>query len=140
MILTSITPEQNLTTLLTESVYVGSQGNPVKVYRQGDVPTSNKEEDFIIVSQNGNPRTYTDGIDVISGYAIVSYYTKLKSDGTIRYSRIDKVLDQIESICERASDEKYFYELDRRELVTTPTANQNIGYSYMRVNVYWHTK
>lgn len=140
MKITDITPEKSLATLFKGQILVGTAHKVVPVFRAGEVPTDNEAEDFIIVEQNGTPRVYTHGMEVLSGYVMASYYTKLKADGTIRYARIDKILDQMQTVCADATDSKYFYELDRKNLVTTPTANYRMGYSYMRVNIHWHTK
>ena len=140
MKLSSITPEENLVTLLTGQILVGKAHTQVPVFRGGDVPTTNNAEDFIIVEQNGNTRSFTTTVDVLSGYLMVTYYTKLNANGTIRYTRVNKILDQMETTCSNKYDAKFFFELDRNNLVTNPTANQGIGYSVMRVNVHWHTK
>lgn len=140
MSIKDITPEQNLVTLLTGHVSVGKTSKAVPVYRRGSIPTTNNAEDFIVVEQNGGVQTYTEHFESLTGFLMVSYYTKLNSDGTIRYSRIDKIMDQIETACVDVADAKYFYELQRSNPVTPPTANQDVGYSYVRVNIRWHTK
>lgn len=140
MNIADITPDEELKSLLDGKVAVDEVQTVVPVYRDGERPSSSWPEDFLEVSFNGNVRSQTKPLGCVRGTVMVSYFTKLKPSGEIRHSRINKVLSQFEAIVRGAVGDKFFYDITPNDFVTPPTASRSTGYSFMYLNVEWHTK
>lgn len=140
--ISSIHPDRELRTLLTGRIVVGKSGGgtePVTVYSDWERPTNKLPNDFIIIYVNGNIEGVGPKANYAAGYLAVSLYCKLNDDGSIKASRIDKILEQFDKIVEGAKTENYFFRYDAERYITPTTPNQTSGYSTTTLNLTWHT-
>lgn len=140
MNIADINPDEELKDLLTGQIRVGSRHTVVPVYRDGEIPSESWPEDLLTVDFGGNIRSRTKPMGCLRGTVMVSYLTKLSPSGEVRYSRVKKVLEQFETIVRGAVTEKFFYDVYADDFITPPTASRSTGYSFMHLNVNWHTK
>lgn len=113
---------------------------PVEVYIGADRPLTGVGDDFIDISYNGDPRSVDIAMGVIRGSLVVSLFSKLNSDGTIKRNRVQKILEQFEDMVHHKTSEHFCYVMDLTRFITPTTANQSSGYSVTRLNVEWHTR
>jgi hypothetical protein len=133
----------------------GSQ-EKVDVYGDWERSTNDLPADFIVVYKNGTIGGVGMDVDYASGYIMVSLYSKMNDDGSVKKNRTKKLLSQIDEIfIERITDpetnqvtehyknlvtDKYVYKYDAQRFITPTTPNQTSGYSVTTLNLMWHTK
>lgn len=133
----------------------GSQ-EKVDVYGDWERSTNDLPTDFIVVYKNGTIGGVGMEVDYASGYIMVSLYSKMNDDGSVKKNRTKKLLSQIDEIfIERIKDpetnqvtehyknlvtDKYVYKYDAQRFITPTTPNQTSGYSVTTLNLMWHTR
>lgn len=132
-----INADKELLGLLTGRVSVPK--GEVTVYCYGERPTTENSNDFIEISYNGGVESITDALGVLRGYLMITLYSKLRSDGTVKSERVRKILAQFEDLVNRQQTEHYYYKYDLGNFVTPTTADLSIGYSITVFNVQWRT-
>lgn len=156
----SIEPDVELRDVLQAlNIYVetvnGSQ-EKVDIYGDWERPTNELPADFIVVYKNGTIGGVGMDVDYASGYIMVSLYSKMNDDGSVKKNRTKKLLSQIDEIfIERIKDpetnqetehyknlvtDKYVYKYDAPRFITPTTPNQTSGYSVTTLNLMWHTR
>ena len=137
-----IKPDIELRDLLQGRVTVvrsAGKTEPVTVYSDWERPTNKLPDDFIVIYINGNVSGVGSRVDFAQGYLMVSLYCKLNDDGSVKKSRVAKLLEQFEELVDKAKTEHYFYELEMERYITPTTPNQTSGYSTTTLNLRWHT-
>lgn len=136
-----IQPDVALKELLQGSIVVGDGANAVKVpvYADWERPTNGVPDDFIVIFINGDLAGVGMDTPYAKGYIIVSLYNRLNDDGSIRKSRINKILAQFDTNVDKCIAGAYYYEYDARMFITPPTPNQTTGYSVTNLNLRWNT-
>lgn len=139
----AIKADIELQTLLRDKVFVvdgdGVQ-SAVVVYTNGERSGINVPENFIDVLYTGEIRVVDRPMDLVKGYLIVSLYVKLNPDSTIKKNRVEKILSQFDTLINRVSSERYYYEYVSSNFITPTSAYSSIGYSVTELSVRWHTK
>lgn len=137
----------------------GSQ-EKVDVYGDWERPTNELPTDFIVVYKNGTIGGIGMDVDYASGYIMVSLYSKMNDDGSIKKNRTKKLLKQIDDLFldkqipddDPILDDKiyekykpiitdnYIFKHDAQRFITPTTPNQTSGYSVTTLNLMWHTR
>ena len=137
----SIQPDVELKNHLSGHIYVGSgeSAKEVTVYSDWERPTNNLPDDFIVIFINGD----IDGIGMDTpfarGFIMVNLYCKLNDDGSVKKSRVNKILTQFDEMVEKATTEHYYFEYEPERFITPTTPNQSSGYSVTTLNLRWNT-
>lgn len=135
---------------------VNGSREKVDVYGDWERSTNDLPTDFIVVYKNGTIGGVGMEVDYASGYIMVSLYSKMNDDGSVKKNRTKKLLSQIDEIfIERIKDpetnqvtehyknlvtDKYVYKYDAQRFITPTTPNQTSGYSVTTLNLMWHTR
>lgn len=138
----SIKPDRELRDYLRGRVSAVSQDGStvsVPIYGDWEKPTKTAPEDFIIIMNNGGPSGLGMDIDFASGNVAVGLYCKLKEDGSVKSNRIEKILEQFESLINKRATENYFFEYEQLQFITPTTPNLTSGYSVTTLNLKWTT-
>ena len=138
----SIKPDVELRDFLQDRISVvvsGSTTKVVTVYGDWERPTNEVPDDFIVVMHNGNPSSLGINIDYASGYIMVSLYSKLNNDGSVKKNRVAKILEQFDNLVENLATDNYFYKYDAQQFITPTTPNVTSGYSITNLNLRWTT-
>ena len=138
-----INPDTELKALLDGQITVGMSGGKtekVTVYSDWERPTNGLPADFIVIYVNGNIEGVGAKVDYASGYLLVSLYSKLNADGSVKANRVTTILDQFDTAAEGDSTEHYFYRYDMDRFSTPTSPNQTSGYPASSLNLRWHTK
>ena len=70
---------------------------------------------------------------------MVSLYSKLNDDGSVKKNRVSKLLKQFDDLIERKITTNYFYQYAPQRFITPTTPNITSGYSVTTLNLQWHT-
>ena len=138
----SISPSSELSAFLKGKVIVGNPDgttSEVAVYDDWERPTNELPTDFLTVYLNGDPEGIGMGADFAKGNIIVSLYSKLNDDGSVKTKRIKKILSQFDGLIEKKQTENYYFEYEPTRFITPTTPNQSSGYSITSLNLRWHT-
>ena len=138
----SIEPDVELRVFLQNKVRVGLAGGGsqmVTVYGDWERPTNMLPDDFIVIYQNGDVEGIGMQNDFARGYIMVGLYSKLNDDGSVKKSRVKKLLAQFDSLLEKCITDNYIFEYDAQRFITPTTPNQTSGYSITNLNLRWHT-
>lgn len=156
----SIHPDTELRDfLLTQDITVVVPGGaevPVAIYGDWEKPTNEVPDDFIIVMNNGDVGGVGNTVQYADGYIMVCIYCKLNNDGSVKKSRVNKILQQldemfiasikdpltrevIEEHYKSLVTDNYVYKYDAQRFITPTTPNITSGYSITNLNVRWHT-
>lgn len=138
----SIHPDEELRDFLQGKILVGLAGGGsqmVAVYGDWERPTNEVPDDFIVIMQNGNISGLGMHIDFVSGYLMVSLYSRLNDDGSVKKNRVEKILEQFDTLVENYSSDNYFYKYDQQQFITPTTPNVSSGYSVTTLNLKWTT-
>lgn len=138
----SIHPDEELRDFLQGQIRVGlADGGSqiVAVYGDWERPTNENPDDFIVIMQNGNISGLGMHIDFVSGYLMVSLYSRLNDDGSVKKNRVEKILEQFDTLVENYSSDNYFYKYDQQQFITPTTPNVSSGYSVTTLNLKWTT-
>lgn len=137
-----IQPDVELKSLLTNQITVGLAGGgtrKVTIYSDWERPTNGVPDDFIVIYLNGDVGGFGMDIPFARGYLMVSLYSKLNDDGSVKKNRIKKILAQLEALLDKRITEHYYYEYDAQRFITPTTPNQSSGYSVTSLNLKWTT-
>lgn len=137
-----IQPDVELKSLLTNQITVGLAGGgtrKVTIYSDWERPTNGVPDDFIVIYLNGDVGGFGMDIPFARGYLMVSLYSKLNDDGSVKKNRIKKILAQFEALIDKRITEHYYYEYDAQRFITPTTPNQSSGYSVTSLNLKWTT-
>lgn len=138
----SIHPDVELRAFLQGQISVGLPGGgtqEVAVYGDWERPTNDLPDDFIVIMMNGNVSGLGMDIDFASGNVIVSLYSKLNNDGSVKKSRVEKILEQFDELIENRNTENYFFKYEPQQFITPTTPNITSGYSITALNLRWNT-
>jgi len=137
----SINPDVELRDYLQGQISVGSGSSAklVTVYGDWERPTNEIPDDFIVVMNNGNPSSLGLHIDYAKGFLMISLYSKLNNDGSVKKNRIGKILEQFDTLVEKCATENYFFEYDEQQFITPTMPNITSGYSITTLNLKWTT-
>lgn len=138
----SIQPERALRDFLSGKVVVGkSDGGtePVTVYCDRDKPTNGLPADFISVLLNGPAMGIGRKVNYASGYIMLMLYCKMNDNGSAKSNRIEKILEQFDTLIDGAKCGDYIFRLEMGNLIMPTTLDQDTGYSRTILNVGWHT-
>lgn len=137
----SIQPDVELKSLLSGNIVVGSgeTAQPVTVYSDWERPTNDLPDDFVVVYINGDVNGVGMDTPFARGYIMVNLYCKLNDDGSVKKSRVNKILSQFDTLLEKTTSTNYFYEYDSERFITPTTPNQASGYSITTLNLRWTT-
>ena len=134
-----IQPDVELRDYLTGQITVGEDSPPVRVYSDWERPTNQLPTDFVVIYINGD----IEGVGMDTNYAkgslMVSLYCKLNDDGSVKKSRVRKILEKFDLLVEKAITENYHFEYDASRFITPTTPNQTSGYSVTSLNLRWTT-
>lgn len=111
----------------------------VTVYGDWERPTNEVPSDFLVVMLNGDIGGYGMSSPYAEGYIMVSLYSKMNDDGSVKKQRVDKILDQFDHLVEKLVTENYFYKYASPRFITPTTPNVTSGYSVTTLNLEWHT-
>lgn len=139
MNISDITVLEDLKGLLSGNVTVDASGTVVPVYCDTDLPNDISVPDLIVIEYNSAPSSFSKEFGCLVGSVMVSYFCETLPNGTIKKSRIGKVLNQLQNLLNEKSTEKYYFALNIDNFVTPPSADQSTGYSIVTLNVDWHT-
>jgi len=136
-----IAPDAELCEYLQDKVYLNDAhtGSTIKVYSDWGRPTNGLPTDFLVVFVNGDIEGLGSGIDFAKGNLMVGLYCKMNDDGSVKINRIQKILQQFDTLIEGLSTENYFYEYDMPRFITPTSPNQSSGYSVTILNLRWTT-
>ena len=136
-----IHPDEELCEVLDGAIFVGSGTDavPVKVYADWARPTNKLPDDFLVVFINGDIGGISMDTPFASGYLMVSLYSKMNDDGSVKANRIKKILEQFDAAIEKKITPNYYFEYDAYRFITPTTPNQSSGYSVTTLNLRWHT-
>lgn len=138
----SIRPDAELRDFLDGQIFVGLPGGGTKsvaVYGDWERPTNDTPSDFVVIFINGDIGGVGMNNDYADGYIMVSLYSKLNDDGSVKKSRVQKILDQFDDLIECLTTDHYFYRYDHNRFITPTTPNVTSGYSVTTLNLRWHT-
>lgn len=137
----SIEPDVELRDYLTGQITVGSgaAAQDVKVYSDWERPTNELPTDFIVIYINGDVEGVGMDTPFARGYLMVSLYCKLNDNGSVKKNRVRKVLEQFDTLIEKATTTNYHFEYDASRFITPTTPNQTSGYSVTSLNLRWTT-
>lgn len=136
-----IQPDIALQSLLKDQITVGSgrAATKVPVYADWERPTNGVPNDFVVVFINGDIGGVGMDTPFARGYIIVSLYNKLNDDGSVKKTRVNKILKQFDRLVEKCVSDGYHFEYDAQRFITPPSPNQTTGYSVTNLNLRWHT-
>lgn len=138
----SIQPDVELRDFLQNQITVGlADGGTqkVKVYSDWERPTNDVPTDFIVIFLNGDIGGVGMDTPYAQGYIMVSLYSKLNDDGSVKKNRIKKILTQFDKLIEHCITTNYFYRYDTPQFITPTTPNSTSGYSITTLNLKWNT-
>ena len=138
----SIHPDEELRDFLQNKIRVGLAGGGsqmVTVYGDWERPTNEVPSDFLVVMLNGSIGGYGMTSPYAEGYIMVSLYSKMNDDGSVKKQRVSKILAQFDDLVEGLSTENYFYKYAPQRFITPTTPNVTSGYSVTTLNLEWHT-
>ncbi len=130
----SITPHTDLQGLLTGKILVNSK--PIKVYTQGERPSTETPSEFIEILQNGSVSTPTNSLDTAEGALALAIYIS-SNNGVINIVRAKYILSQVETLVHNVSSDKFFFSIDTNNIMETNN-NLTISYSATVLNIKWH--
>lgn len=160
----SIEPDVELRDFLrAQNIRVGLSGGGselVKVYGDWERSTNDLPNDFIVIYKNGEIGGVGMNVDYADGYIMVSIYSKMNDDGSVKKNRTKKLLKQIDDLFlykqvpddDPIPDDKiyekykpiitdnYIFKHDAQRFITPTTPNQTSGYSVTTLNLMWHTR
>lgn len=137
-----IQPDAELRDFLEGKINVGLSGGGTKsvpVYGDWERPTNDTPSDFIVIFLNGDIGGVGMDTDYAEGYLMVGLYSKLNDDGSVKKARVQKILDQFDTLIERLITAHYFYRYDSIRFITPTSPNVTSGYSVTTLNLVWHT-
>lgn len=132
-----IHPDVELAEALEGQILVGTK--PVKVYSDWARPTNGLPTDFITIYINGDIGGVGLDTHYAEGYLMVSLYCKMNDDGSVKNNRIQKILEQFDTLLEKKLTDNYFFEYPKDLYITPTTPNVTSGYSITTLNLRWHT-
>lgn len=138
----SIQPDVELRDFLQGQIEVGLPGGgtaSVVVYGDWERPTNEAPDDFIVIFLNGDVGGVGMDTPYAEGYLMVSLYSKLNDDGSVKKQRIRKILEQFDDAVERKATDHYFFHYDSDRFITPTTPNITSGYSVTTLNMRWNT-
>lgn len=138
-----IHPDVELRDFLTGRIQVGLPSGltrNVAVYGDWEKPTNEVPDDFLIIMNNGDTGGLGMHINYADGYIAISLYCKLNDDGSVKKSRISKILDQFDELIECMQTESCFFRYASPRFLTPTTPNITSGYSITTLNLLWHTR
>lgn len=138
-----IEPDAELKAFLNGRISVGLAGGEtqnVAVYSDWERPTNQLPTDFLVVYMNGDPMGVSMDTSFAKGYIMVSLYSKMNDDGSVKKNRIKKILEQFDELIEKCITENYHFEYDAQRFITPTSPNQTSGYSITTLNLRWHTR
>ena len=141
--ISSIQPDVELRDFLQNKIRVGLSGGGsqmVTVYGDWERPTNEVPSDFLVVMLNGDIGGVGMDTNYAEGFIMVSLYSKMNDDGSIKKNRVSKLLAQFEELVERRLTEHYFYKYTSPRFITPTTPNITSGYSVTTLNLAWHTR
>jgi len=141
--ISSIQPDVELRDFLQNKIRVGLPGGGsqmVTVYGDWERPTNEVPSDFLVVMLNGDIGGVGMDTNYAEGFIMVSLYSKMNDDGSIKKNRVSKLLAQFEELVERRLTEHYFYKYTSPRFITPTTPNITSGYSVTTLNLAWHTR
>ena len=140
----SIQPDVELRDYLRgQNISVGNPGGgttEITIYGDWERPTNDVPSDFVVIFLNGDIGGVGMDTAFARGYLMVSLYSKLNNDGSVKKSRVRKILEQFDTIIEKQLTENYFYEYAAPRFITPTTPNVTSGYSVTTLNLVWHTR
>ena len=139
----SIQPDVELRDFLHGQIRVGLAGGGsrmVTVYGDWERPTNDIPDDFLIIYMNGDVGGVGMDTPYADGFIMVSLYSKMNNDGSVKKSRIQKILAQFDELVERCLTEHYFFRYSPQRFITPTTPNITSGYSITTLNLVWHTR
>jgi len=137
-----IHPDEELRDYLQNMISVGLSGGSsqkVPVYGDWERSTNNPPSDFIVIYLNGDIDSVGMNVEYAEGYLMVSIYSKLNDDGSVKKNRVSKILAQFDELIEKKATKNYFYRYDHLRFITPTTPNISSGYSVTTLNLKWHT-
>ena len=134
-----IQPDVELRDYLTGQITVGEDSSPVRVYSDWERPTNQLPTDFVVIYINGDIEGAGMDTNYAKGSLMVSLYCKLNDDGSVKKSRVRKILEKFDLLVEKAITENYHFEYDASRFITPTTPNQTSGYSVTSLNLRWTT-
>lgn len=139
-----IQPDAELRDYLAESIGISVQTpdgvkQPITIYRDWERPTNTLPTDFIVIYINGEVEGVGVDTEFAKGYLMVSLYSKMNDDGSVKINRIQNILSQFDDIFDHLVTEHYHYEYDVDRFITPTSPNQTSGYSVTTLNLKWHT-
>jgi hypothetical protein len=138
----SIQPDSELRDFLQGQIRVGLAGGGtriVAVYGDWERPTNEVPDDFLVIMNNGDVGGVGMDTDYAEGYLMVSLYSKLNDDGSVKKNRVQKILRQFDYLIEKLITDNYYYRYDTSRFITPTTPNVTSGYSVTNLNLRWHT-
>ena len=138
----SIQPDVELRDFLDGRITVGNSDgslSQVKVYGDWERPTNDVPNDFIVIFLNGNVIGVGMDTPFAKGYVMISIYSRLNNDGSVKKSRIKKILEQFEILIEKHLTQNYHFEYEASRFITPTTPNVTSGYSVTTLNLRWTT-
>lgn len=136
----SIHPDTELRDFLQDQISVGLVGGgsrKVAVYGDWERPTNEIPDDFIVIMHNGDIGGVGMDIPFARGYLMVSLYSKLNDDGSVKKNRVDKILAQFDELVEKLVTNHYCYEYSAPQFITHTAPNITSGYSVTTLNLRW---
>lgn len=137
-----IQPDIELRDFLKGQISVGLAGGGTKkvaVYSDWEKPTNNLPADFIVIFLNGDIGGVGMKSNYAEGYIMVSLYSKLNEDGSVKRNRVQKILSQFDELIERKATTNYFFKYSAPRFITPTSPNITSGYSVTTLNLMWHT-
>ena len=138
----SLQPDIELRDALKGQIRVGLRGGGtrvVTVYGDWERPSNGVDDDFLVVMLNGNMESLGMDIPFARGYIMVSLYSRLNDDGSVRKNRVQKILAQFDEAIECLNTSHYFYQYAAPQFITPTTPNITSGYSITTLNLKWNT-
>lgn len=140
--ISDIQPDVELRDFLQGKISVTASGGAtsvVTVYGDWERPTNEVPDDFIVIFLNGDVGGVGMDTPYATGYIMVSLYSKLNNDGSVKKSRVQKILAQFDYLIEKRITTDYYYEYDANRFITPTTPNVTSGYSVTTLNLKWNT-
>lgn len=138
----NIQPDIELRDALQNQISVGLAGGGTKtvpVFGDWERPTNELPDDFLVVFINGDPQGVSMDTPFAKGYIMVSVYSRLNDDSSVKKNRVQKILAQFETIIEDLVTDNYHFEYDASRFITPTTPNFTSGYSLTTLNLRWAT-
>lgn len=137
-----IRPDLALKSVLDNQIMLqksATESAVVKVYAQGERPSTKLDDEFVEILFNGAMRSKTKPIGLVRGALLVAIYVKSYEDGSVFQYRVDSILKQLEEKVSSVSADRFFFSLNLDNIITPTTVNITSGYSTTILNVEWHT-